>query len=202
MFDHELIIAFNLNCIHIYTALRKKLSSYNLFNFNNTSILEFCWVCQYGKMHKLHLNSTSIKSVIPFELIHSELWGLAPLLSNQGHWYYVAFINDYSRFTWIYRLTTKSETIRAFITFKKEMVNHFNTRIKEFQCDIGGEYKSIENLLKEKGIKMRYSCPYTHNQNGIAKKKHRHLVEKASHYFLKLECHSNTSGKHLVQQYM
>ena len=42
---------------------------------------------------------------------------------------------------------------------------------------MGGEYKAFETYLKHEGISLRYSCPYTHHQNGKTERKHRHLVE-------------------------
>lgn len=45
------------------------------------------------------------------------------------------------------------------------------------QSDWGGEYKSFENFLSQNGILFRHSCPYTHEQNGKAERKHRHIVE-------------------------
>ncbi len=57
--------------------------------------------------------------------------------------------------------------------------NQFNYKIKIFQCDGGGEFKLHDFLahLDLHGIIKHISCPGTPEQNGIAKRKHRHIVE-------------------------
>lgn len=43
--------------------------------------------------------------------------------------------------------------------------------------DGGGEYRSLHSFLDQHGLKLRQTCPYTFEQNGIAERKHRHIVE-------------------------
>lgn len=90
---------------------------------------------------------------------------------NQGHRYYIAFIDDYL-------LTSKGEALNTFKTFKKQVETRFDERIKIFQCDKGRELMIFEPYLKEEKIEMRYLCPCTHYQNRKVERKYRHLVEK------------------------
>lgn len=53
----------------------------------------------------------------------------------------------------------------------------FNTKIKYFQSDWGGEYRSLSRFLDASGVVHRLSCPHTHQQNGLAERKHRHIIE-------------------------
>jgi len=55
--------------------------------------------------------------------------------------------------------------------------NQFNTKIKVIQCDGGGEYKLVQRIASESETIFRMFCPYTSQQNGRAKRKHRHIVE-------------------------
>ena len=64
--------------------------------------------CQYGKMHQLPFSSTGIKTKAPLELIHIDLWSPTPLPSSNGYRYYISFVDDYSRYCWIFPLTLKS----------------------------------------------------------------------------------------------
>lgn len=66
-----------------------------------------------------------------------------------------------------------------FITFQKLVENQLNTNIKVFQSDGGGEFTSnqLKKHLMDSDIQHRISCPYTPQQNGVAEKKHRHLIE-------------------------
>ena len=59
------------------------------------------------------------------------------------------------------------------------MENQLDRKIKVFQCDGGGEFNStaFQGLLSTSGISLQVSCPYTPEQNGVAERKHRHIVE-------------------------
>ena len=76
-------------------------------------------------------------------------------------------------------MRNKSDVPSSFIHFKSMAENHFSTSIKEFQCDNGGGYLSqqFKNLLRKSGIHQRLSCPYTSQQNRLAERKHRHIME-------------------------
>jgi len=120
-------------------------------------------------------SSSHAKEIL--DLIHTDVWGPAPIVSPSGLKYYVHFIDDFSRFTWIFPLKQKSETMHAFTQFKAMVENQFNTKIKVIQCDGGGEYKPVQRMALESGTIFRMSCPYTSQQNGRAERKHRHIVE-------------------------
>ena len=79
-----------------------------------------------------------------------------PSISLSGYEYYVTFIDDYSRNTWIYFLKTKSEVFGKFKEFKALIENHSELKINTLRLDNGGEYtsKEFEAFCKEVGIKM------------------------------------------------
>ena len=137
----------------------------------------FCEACQFGKLHLLPFKCSSSHATGILDLIHTDVWGPAPILSSSGFKYYVHFIDDFSRFTWIFPLKQKSETIHAFNQFEAMVENQFNKKIKIIQCDGGGEYKPVQKIATESGILCRMSCPYTSQQNGKAERKHRHIAE-------------------------
>ena len=78
-----------------------------------------------------------------------------PSISLSGYEYYVTFIDDYSRKTWIYFLKNKSEVFRKFKEFKALIENLSKKRMKTLRIDNGGEYtsKEFEEFCKEEGIK-------------------------------------------------
>lgn len=110
------------------------------------------------------------------ELIFSDVWGPAPISVGRNA-YYVSFIDDYSKFVWIYLIHHKSEVFRCFQDFQSLVERQFNCKIRSVQSDWGGEYQSLNNLFQCMGITHHVSCPYAHKQNGSAKRKHRHIVD-------------------------
>ena len=88
----------------------------------------------------MKFNQSTSFSTAPSQLIHSDLWGLAPELSCGGFRYYLIFIDDFSKYTWIFPLIRKSETFTYFCQFKLAVENQFGTKIKCFQSSGGLEY--------------------------------------------------------------
>ena len=139
--------------------------------------ISFCNSCPLDRSHRLFPGLSDSKAKNPLELVYSDVWGPSPLLSNEGYRYYVHFLDDDSRFTWIYPLQTKSEAKVVFIQFQAMVERMFNRKLICLQTDWGGEYKSLSPLLQKLGIQFRHSCPHAHYQNGRAERKHRHIVE-------------------------
>ena len=73
---------------------------------------------------------SEIKTKGTLELIHSDVYGPMSSTSLSGFEYYITFIDDYSRKTWIYFLKTKSEMFGKFKEFKALIENHSERRIK------------------------------------------------------------------------
>lgn len=110
------------------------------------------------------------------DLIFSDVWGPAPT-SVGCHNYYVSFIDDHSKFVWIYLLWHKSEVFERFREFQNLVERQFDLKIRSIQTDWGGEYQALNSFFKRIGIEHRVSRPHAHQQNGAAKCKHRHIVE-------------------------
>ena len=146
---------------------------------NSSTVVNSCIHCLHGKMHRLPFPSSRFVANSPFELVHSDLWGPAPLDSINGYKYYVIFVDHYTRFTWLYLLTNKSEVYSKFVLFHAMVKTQFSTTIKTLRSDGGGEYtsKSFESFLTSNGIHHQISCPYSPQQNGLVERKHRHLIE-------------------------
>lgn len=115
----------------------------------------------------------------PLAKIHCELWGKAPIISVQGFKYYALFVDDFSRFNWLYPLKKKSDFLRCFIAFHKLVEKQIGKSVKIFQSDGSGEFSKKEffDYLSDHGIAHRLSCLGTPEQNGVAERKHRHIVE-------------------------
>lgn len=114
-----------------------------------------------------------------FEIIHSDVWGMSHVLSHAQYRYFVTFIDDYSRFTWVYFLRSKADVFSTFKTFVAYVKTQFSTCIKILRSDSRGEYMShaFQSFLQQKGILSQRSCPYTPQQNGVTERKNRHLLD-------------------------
>jgi hypothetical protein len=91
----------------------------------------------------------------------------------------VIFVDDYSRFTWIYMLKHRYDLVPIFQTFHKMIQTQFSRTIKVFQLDNAQEYhdKSFLSILDSNGTFPYYFCPYTSQQNGRAERKLRHTLD-------------------------
>ncbi|GKD33122.1 putative ribonuclease H-like domain-containing protein [Tanacetum coccineum] len=95
--------------------------------------------------------------------------------------YYLVVIDDFSRFSWVFFLATMDETSEILKTFITSIENLIDLRVKVIRCDNGTEFKNrVTNQLCEmKGIKREFSVARNPQQNGVAEKKNRTLIEAA-----------------------
>lgn len=150
---------------------------YHLLPFSNKTVNDFCNSWCLVKAHRLPSHSSTHITTSPFELVYTDLWGPAPMASSTGYYYYIAFVDSHTRYTWLYLLRKKSDALPAFQIFQKMVETQFSSKIKALQSDWGGEYRSFTSLMQQLGIHHRHICPHTHHQNGMVERKHRHIVE-------------------------
>lgn len=114
----------------------------------------------------------------PLELIYSDICGPITPTSNSGKRYFLSFIDDYSRKAWVYLLSEKSEALESFKIFKKMVEAEANLSIKCLRTDRGGEYTSTDfnNFCRESGIRKQITNAYTPQQNGVAERKNRTVM--------------------------
>jgi transposase InsO family protein len=136
-----------------------------------------CKGCALGKNVKKPFSSNNNRSKEILDLIHSDVCGPMPIKSLGGSLYYVIFIDDYSRKTWLYLLKTKDKVFNKFQEFKAEIENLANKKIKTLRIDHGGEYTSKEfvSFCKLAGIRRELNVPHNPQQNGVAERKNRSI---------------------------
>ncbi len=90
-------------------------------------------------------------------------------------------IDDYTRMTWVCLLNKNFEAFEHFKRFKELIENESNLKIKFLRLDNGGEFISNEfkNYYSEQGIKRQFSAARTPQQNGVAKRKNRTVLDMA-----------------------
>jgi len=141
-----------------------------------------CETCITSKSTKRKPASiTDIRSDTPFELIHSDLSGKFSKTSLGKSNYYVTFIDDCTRYAWIYPIHAKTDTVTVFTSFLYARYTQDNAIIKRFRADNGGEYvnAAMLTLLDNQGIVYDFSPAYSHESNGIAERYNRTIITAA-----------------------
>ena len=107
---------------HPNKVILNKVLSHLGISVPTSVVLQFCDACQYGKLHQISLSSIPLHTKEPFQVVYFDVWGPSPLLSMKGYRYYISFVDDLTRYTWIFPLRLKSEAIVMF--------QHFNKMVK------------------------------------------------------------------------
>ncbi|GJY79640.1 putative ribonuclease H-like domain-containing protein [Tanacetum coccineum] len=142
-----------------------------------------CVACNKGKQHKASYKRISAVSLIhhPLHLLHMDLFGPVSVRSINHKIYCLVITDEYTRFSWVFFMEHKSETYLLLKDFITLVENQFNHKVKCLRCDHGTEFKNAKfiDFCGEKGIKRDYSNPRTPQQNGVAERKNRTLIEAA-----------------------
>jgi transposase InsO family protein len=128
------------------------------------------------------------------QLVHADICGPISPQSNSGKRYIITFIDDYSRKTWAYFLLHKSEALSIFKKYKVSVEKESGERISCLRTDRGGEFTSSEfnDFCSTHGIKRQLTTAYTPQQNGVAERKNRTIMNMVRSMF---------SGKELPKQF-
>jgi hypothetical protein len=129
-------------------GLQKMVTGMPVFSFEHDSV---CRGCALGKNTKKPYPLSNRKSNGILDLIHSDLCGPMTAPSMNGCIYYIIFIDDCSRKTWIYFLKTKDESFSRFQDFKNLVENQTGRRIRVFRTDNGKEFDS-SNTMNSVGL--------------------------------------------------
>ncbi|GJZ39578.1 putative ribonuclease H-like domain-containing protein [Tanacetum coccineum] len=149
----------------------------NIYSVNLKSV-----VPTGGKHHKASYKTKLVNSISkPLHMLHMDLFGPTNVKSLIKKSYCLVVTDDFSRFSWVFFLATKDETCGILKTFITEIENQLDHKVKVIRCDNGTKFKnSIMNQFCEmKGIKREFSVARTPQQNGVAERKNRTLIEAA-----------------------
>ncbi|GJR63862.1 putative ribonuclease H-like domain-containing protein [Tanacetum coccineum] len=110
-----------------------------------------------------------------------DLFGPTSVRSINHKTYCLVITDDFSRFSWTFFLRTKDETSAILKDFIRQIENQLNQKVKTIRCDNGTEFKNrdVIEFCGLKGIKREYSNARTPQQNGVAERKNRTLIEAA-----------------------
>lgn len=152
-----------------------------MFDMNKQSMCKVsnCLVCPYAKQTRLVFPSSTIRSCNCFDLIHVDLWGPYNSPTFDGNKYFLTIVDDFSRMTWLFLLKQKSDVCVSLKVFLQYVKTQFGKIVKVLRSDNGTEFVNsvCTTMFQDLGIIHQKSCPYTPQQNGVAERKHKHLLE-------------------------
>ena len=109
----------------------------------------------------------------------TDVCGPLPVESMSGKRYFDTFTDSFSSFKEVALMENKHETRESFIRFEAKFERKNDCNIKLVYSDSGGEYRGLVDYLSAKGIEWEPSAPYTSQQNGVAERLNRTIMESA-----------------------
>nr|GEV94754.1 putative ribonuclease H-like domain-containing protein [Tanacetum cinerariifolium] len=134
------------------------------------------------KQHRASCKTKTVSSISqPLQMLHMDLFGLTFVKSLMKKMYCLVVTDDFSRFSWFFFLATKDETSEILKTFITCIENLIDLRVKLIRCNNRTEFKNrvMNQFCEMKGIKRVFSVTKSPQQNGVAKRKNRTLIEAA-----------------------
>ncbi|GJS01455.1 retrovirus-related pol polyprotein from transposon TNT 1-94 [Tanacetum coccineum] len=159
-----------------FNSLRRLIKSNSIPNCHINSKYK-CKTCVEAKLTRTSFKSVK-RTTEPLDMIHTDICDLKSLPTKGGNKYFITFIDDCTKYCYVYLLKSKDEAIDKFVLYKTEVENQLGKKIKVVRSDRGGEYVApFAELCAKHGIRHEFTAPYSPQQNGIAERKNRTLKE-------------------------
>lgn len=151
------------------------------FKFEDCGCEDVCEACVKGKMSRLPFPKFSEKKKNRLECVVSDVCGPMKTQTVNHAKYFITFTDLYSGYTEVSFMKTKDETAEKTIQFIEKLKTQLNQKPKVFRSDRGGEYlnEHLQTYLKNEGIEPQCTVSYSAQQNGVAERKNRTLMEAA-----------------------
>jgi hypothetical protein len=168
--------------------LRSLISSGFLGQIKHDSV--DCVSCQLAKQPALSFNNSDSFSHASFDLIHSDIWVPSPTTTVCGSKYFIIFVDDFSRYIWIYLMHNHSKLTQIYRTFAQMISTQFSKTIKIFCTDNAMEYRDSQFLdfIHIQGTIIQCSYAGKSQQNGRAEHKHCHILDSVRAFLLSASC--------------
>ena len=139
-----------------------------------------CEACTLGKQHRLPFLKSDSKSSRTLELVHMDVCGPFQVTSEGDAKYLATFTDDFSRLSEVLPLKQKSAVAEAVRTTMAKWETQTGNRLKAVRTDRGTEYvnKELTTYFQDSGITHNTTAPYTPEQNGVAERFNRTVMEK------------------------
>ena len=146
------VTPFELHCCpgHPSLPLLKKLYP----QFSSLSSLN-CGSCQFAKLHQVRLSPrVNKRASASFELVHYDVWGPCSVLFSIRFKYFITFVDDFSRVTWLYLMKNRYELFSHFSAFCAEIQTQFHVFVRTLRSDNSKKYllESFQSFMSQHEI--------------------------------------------------
>ncbi|RVW97122.1 Retrovirus-related Pol polyprotein from transposon TNT 1-94 [Vitis vinifera] len=173
---------------HISRQRLERLVRDGVLSDLDLSDFETCVVCLKGKMIVTTRNEKIDRCGDILDLIHTDICGPLTPTALGGYKYFITFIDDFSRYSYIELIHEKSDSLSVFKAFMAKVELQLGKPIKAMKSDRGGEHYGIYDetgrnpgpfakFMLECGIDARYTMSSTPQHNGVAKRRNRTLLD-------------------------
>ena len=127
-----------------------------------------CETCVKAKLTRSFFQIIK-RNTEPLDLIHNDICDFKSIQTRAGNKYIITFIDDCTKYCYVYLLKSKYEALKKFILYKNAVENQLNRKIKELRSDHGGEYVvPFMSPCEQNGIIYQVTAPYSPQSNRIA----------------------------------
>jgi len=186
----------SVNCIESSVLWHSRLGHLNFGALKNMMNLELipkyaiekkskCQVCVTAKQTRKPFHNVVRDSEV-LDLVHTDICEFGGVLTKDHNRYFITFIDDCSRYCYVYLLKHKDETLSKFINFKNEAETQTGKVLKRLRSDRGGENTSaaFNEFCTSNGIIHEVTPPYTPESNGVAERKNRTFKDMINNMLL------------------
>ncbi|KAH9652997.1 hypothetical protein KPL70_027263 [Citrus sinensis] len=179
---------WHLRLGHMSLRGLKELSKQGMLGSNTIGEMVFCEDCVLGKSTRTSFKSSVHTTRSILDYIHSDLWGPAQVVSLRGARYFLSIIDDFSRRVWIYVLKSKEQVFEKFKNWKVLVEKQTGKTVKKLRTDNGLEFcnQVFDEFCAKEGIARHKTVRMTPQQNGLAERMNRTLMDKVSYKDLKV----------------
>lgn len=146
-------------------------------------MFQACKICALGKQSRLPFNKQGHRAKEVLETVHTDIGGPMEESSIGGNRFFITFTDDKTRRIYVYFLKTKSaeEVVEAFQEYHSLAERQTGRKLMVIRSDNGKEFtnRKFQELLKKHGIKHQTTVDYTPEQNGLAERSNRSIVERS-----------------------
>ena len=119
------------------------------------------------------------RHIEPLDLIHNDICDLKFVQTIGGNKYFITFVDDNTKYCYVYLLKSEDEAIEKFVLYKIEVENQLNKKIKVLRSDRGGEYETpFVDIYAQPRIINETTTPYSPQSNGVPSEKKKHTLKE------------------------